>query len=144
LQQGLQVRNIAKTAPALGRNQVTMRVRNILDQPIKVGAWLSLTGKTPLPCVKVEQTLPGQSEGELSLDYEVPVRGEQHGALELLKDGQVLLSIPHQLTVPELVSVTARSRHQYLHYATVTAQVTFDDLPSAHRRSQRTHLVCVR
>ena len=85
---------------------------------------MSLTGKTPLPPVRVEQTLPGQTEGELVLDYDIPVRGEQRGTLELLKDGQVLLSIPHHLTVPELVTVDVRSRHQYSHYGTVTARVT--------------------
>ena len=121
---GLQVLNVAKMPPALGRNQVTIRVRNILDQPMDIGATLSLMGKTPLPPVHVEQALPGQAEGQLLLDYDVPVRGEQHGTLELLKDGQVLLSIPHNFTIPELVKITVRSRHQYSHYGTVIAQVT--------------------
>lgn len=123
-QQGLQVLNVATRGPALGQNRVTLRLRNVLDQPATIGAMLSLTGKTPTPPVRVEQTLPGQTEGELVLDYNIPVRGEQRGMLELFKDGQVLLSIPHKVTVPELVEVTVRSRHQYLHYGTATAQLT--------------------
>ena len=123
-QQGLQVLNLARPRPSLGRNRVTIRLRNVLDLPTKIGAVLSLTGKTPLPPVRVVQTLPAQTEGELVLDYDIPVRGEQRGMLELAKDGQVLLSIPHNLIVPELVMVDVRSRHQYAHYGTVTARIT--------------------
>ena len=123
-QQGLRVLNLAQPRPTLGRNRITIRLRNVVDQPVKIGAILSLTGKTPLPPVRVEQTLPGQTEGELILDYDIPVRGEQRGMLELLKDGQVLLSMPYNLSVPELVIVDVRSRHQYSHYGAVTARVT--------------------
>jgi len=123
-QQGLRLLSLTPPGSALGRNRTAIRLRNALDQPAKVSARLSLTGKAPLPPATIEQTLPAQGDGELLLNYDLPVRGEYHGALELLKDGNLFLTAPYNPTVPELVRVTVRSRHQYLHYGTLTARVT--------------------
>jgi hypothetical protein len=123
-QRGLQVLNVNQLDPALGRNRLTIRLRNVLDRPAKVSARLSLTDETSITPVGVEQILAAQAEGELVLDYDIPTRGKYHGTLELMNDGQVLLSMPHDLTVPELVVVEAHSRHQYSHYGTMTARLT--------------------
>lgn len=122
--QGMQLVSLSLPEGSLGANTARVKLRNLLDQPAPIIARLSLTGKQPLPPIQVEQTLSPQAEAELALPFNLPERGNYTGDLELSRDGKSFLAMPCKLTVPELVTVSIRSRHQYSHYGELPVQVT--------------------
>ncbi|NLX54246.1 MAG: hypothetical protein GXY58_03950 [Planctomycetaceae bacterium] len=123
-QQGLQLLQLTWPPTVLGRNQLSLRVGNLQDHPVRIGAVCTVSGDGAPPPARVEQTVAARAESELVVEYDMLVRGEQRGTLELMQDDRVVLTIPRQLVVPELVTVDVRSRHQYPHYGTVNARIT--------------------
>jgi len=121
--QGMQVLGLDWGPPALGANRVSVKLRNLLDQPAPLTAKLTLTGQQQLPPVTVEKALPAQAEGQLDLSFVLPERGNYAGMLEVSRAGQSFLTTPCQIVVPELVALSLRSRHQYPHYGEVIARV---------------------
>ncbi|MHB8995837.1 MAG: glycoside hydrolase 5 family protein [Armatimonadota bacterium] len=122
--QGMQLVSLTLPEASLGANTGSVKLRNLLDQPAPITARLLLTGKQALPPVMVEQIFPAQAEAQLELPFNLPERGEYTGQLDLMRDGKSFLVMPCKLTVPELVAVSVRSRHQYSHYGKLPVQVT--------------------
>ncbi|MEN6544595.1 MAG: hypothetical protein ABFE07_00980 [Armatimonadia bacterium] len=121
---GLELTALEAQEGRLTGNQLTVRLKNVQDQPASVSARLALNlGDKKLETSAAATVQPG-AEAVLPLKYDLPARGHWAGTLDLLQGDQLALSSKHEVIVPELIAVKLPSRHQYVHRPLLRVGVT--------------------
>ncbi|MEN6401415.1 MAG: hypothetical protein ABFD94_05675, partial [Armatimonadia bacterium] len=121
---GLELTALDAKEGRLTGNQLTLCLKNIQDQPANVSARLNLNSGDKRVETSSAATLQPGMETTLQLKYDLPVRGQWAGTLDLLQGDQVALSSKREVIVPDMIAIRLPSRHQYVHRPLLRVGVT--------------------
>lgn len=109
----------------LGDNEIGLAVVNTGQQEARVGLRVEATsGDRAITPAQTEAAVAPGKEADLHVALQLPARGKYQAKIVLSQQGEPVLTVNRELTVPELITVQLGRRHYFVDRPTMGVPIT--------------------